>query len=314
MIEADRINSTFYAMRLLSHRLPLGQVEINDGADYPATEFTVNEQLSAFEILRHLGADAPDRLSSEQIQAHLDVLASDIEIFANSVLAEAGYDLDFETKELLDKPGVSERKPGAVASSDQAVIQPATLIAIFSGSVSERVQALSDLGQIGGERAFELITEAFDAPDQPIRNAAVRALIDLDPGHVGTFTRALREASEGRRRRIGEAIFLSGLAQECLNNLTSEVRERAYDAFSIVFLMAKAGEWRVLIQAIEDHPDVNGRLAIIRLLTLVPEPQVVSELTSLFHRGLLPSVVRSAVMDAILKINSKARAERPSVA
>lgn len=107
MIEADRINSTFYAMRLLSHQLPLGQIEICEGDEYPATEFTVDEQLSALEILQNLGVDrTTNQLSTAEIDHNLNILSIRIEELANSELADAGYEIglvaiEAETQELL---------------------------------------------------------------------------------------------------------------------------------------------------------------------------------------------------------------------
>ncbi|MFX8883454.1 hypothetical protein ABTM86_19950, partial [Acinetobacter baumannii] len=51
------------------------------------------------------------------------------------------------------------------------------------------------------------------------------------------FARAVREADAERRARIGEAIALSGLADEALAQLTSE--REAPEAFALLFVMAK---------------------------------------------------------------------------
>src|SRR5260370_42382760 len=107
---------------------------------------------------------------------------------------------------------------------------------------SERVAALADLAEQGGDASFNLITKSFDDPSVEVRNAAARALYHLHPDLSGSFTRALREASPERRRKIGAAIAASGLAANAINSLTGEGRDRTYDAYSRLFLMAKAGE------------------------------------------------------------------------
>src|SRR5205823_11169851 len=119
-----------------------------------------------------------------------------------------------------------------------------------SSDSSNRAAALVDLAEAGGEESFTLITKSFDDPSVEVRNAAARALYSLNPEMANTFTRALREASPERRRKIGSAIAASGLAANAINSLTGEGRDRTYDAFSILFLMAKAGEVQPLMQAI----------------------------------------------------------------
>ena len=67
----------------------------------------------------------------------------------------------------------------------------------------------------------------------------------------------------------------SGLATEAVGNLTGESREKTYDAFSLLFLMAKAGEIKPLMQAIEDYPNAEVRIAVVKLLALSGQPEIV---------------------------------------
>jgi len=67
---------------------------------------------------------------------------------------------------------------------------------------------------------------------------------------------------------MGQALAACGLAQEAIANLTGESRERTYDAFSLLFLMAKAGGVQPLMRAIEDYPNLEVRIAVVKLLAL----------------------------------------------
>ena len=134
---------------------------------------------------------------------------------------------------------------------------------------------------------------------------------------IFTLTGALRSRARcakdrERRRRIGAALSSSGLATEAIDNLTRESRERTYDAFSLLFLMSKAGEVQPLIKAIENHPDIGVRLAVIRLLAFSNHPDIISAFRSLAVRGSLPSEVRSALMEAIHQIGSQAHERTPA--
>ncbi len=78
--------------------------------------------------------------------------------------------------------------------------------------------------------------------------------------------------------------------------------------------MAKAGEFQPLMSAIEDHHNIEVRLAVIKLLALTGQPEVGPAFRRLAVRGSLPSEVRSAVMEAIYQISSQAREPAPSAA
>jgi hypothetical protein len=145
-----------------------------------------------------------------------------------------------------------------------------------------------------------------------VRAESPRSLHDVSEDRADTFTRALRESTPERRRQIGASLSSSGLADEAISQLTGESRERTYDAFSLLFLMAKAGETAPLIRAIESHPDTEVRLAVIKLLALAGQHEVLSSFKRLAVRGSLPTEVRSAVMEAIFQINN-ANAVTPPV-
>ncbi|PYS75499.1 MAG: hypothetical protein DMF66_19530 [Acidobacteria bacterium] len=83
-----------------------------------------------------------------------------------------------------------------------------------------------------------------------------------------------------------------------------ESREKTYEAFSLLFLMAKAGEVQPLIRAIEGHPNSEVRLAVVKLLALSGQKEILPAFRRLAVRGSLPTEVRSAVMEAIYQISS----------
>lgn len=178
---------------------------------------------------------------------------------------------------------------------------------------AERAAALAGLARIGGEDAFRQINSAFDDQSLEVRSAAARALFDSQGDRAAAFTRALREATPARRRKIGAAIVSSGLANEAIRNLTGESRDKTYDAFSLLFLMSKAGEVQSLMRAIEEHPNLEVRLAVVKLLALSGQPDILPAFRRMAVRGSLPAEVRTAVMEAIYQITSQSPADEPSV-
>ncbi|HKR01361.1 MAG TPA: HEAT repeat domain-containing protein, partial [Pyrinomonadaceae bacterium] len=169
----------------------------------------------------------------------------------------------------------------------------------------ERAAAVRDLSRVGGDDSFRQINAAFDDPAVEVRNAAARSLYNLNADRAATYTRALRDSPPERRRRIGAALASSGLASEAIGQLMGESREKTYDAFSLLFLMSKAGEVQPLMRAIEEHPNNEVRLAVVKLLALSGQQEILPAFRRLAVRGSLPTEVRSAVMEAIYQISSQ---------
>jgi hypothetical protein len=84
-----------------------------------------------------------------------------------------------------------------------------------------------------------------------------------------------------------------------------EGREKTYDAFSLLFLMSKAGEVQPLMHAVEEHPNNEVRLAVVKLLALSGQQEILPAFRRLAVRGSLPTEVRSAVMEAIYQLSSQ---------
>jgi HEAT repeat protein len=200
-----------------------------------------------------------------------------------------------------------QAESGTPANANHVSVSTGIVERLQSANSSERAAALVDLADSNSDDSFELITMSFDDPSVEVRNAAARALYHQHPDLSESFTRALREAPPERRRKIGAAIAGSGLAANAINSLTGEGRDRTYDAFSMLFLMAKAGEVQPLMQAISKHPDHEVRLTAVKLLSLSNQPQILPALRNLAARENLPSDVHTAVMEAIYVLSNKTR-------
>jgi HEAT repeat protein len=178
----------------------------------------------------------------------------------------------------------------------------------------QRAAAVELMARSQGESAFPEICEAFDDSAVEVRNAAALALYGLNQDRASSFTRALREGSFDRRRRIGTALATSGLAADAIGSLVGEGRDKTYEAFSLLFLMSKAGEVQPLVRAVEEHPDQEVRLAVVRLLALSGQQEILPYFRRLAVRGSLPTEVRSAVMEAVYQISNQLGADTHSTA
>jgi len=164
-------------------------------------------------------------------------------------------------------------------------------------------QAAHDLAQRGHKpqnTPFDEIAGLLDDPSPSVREKAVRDLYEMDPDQAATLVNdALRDGSPEERRRIGSALADSGLLYEAIDDLMAENHENCYSAFSLLFLVAKAGVVEPLGSVIEKHPSLDLSLAVIRLLASSGEPEVASTLERLAANTALAPELRSAAAESI---------------
>jgi hypothetical protein len=157
------------------------------------------------------------------------------------------------------------------------------------------------------EDSFRDISALLENESAATRQWAVRKLYELDADLAASRVNyALKDGSPQQRRNIGTALADSGLLFEAIDDLTAENHERCYGAFSLLFLVAKAGVVQPLISVIENHPNMELRLAVIRLLASSKEMQVVSALQGIANNATLPPELRSATLKAISQISGHA--------
>ncbi|HEX8144532.1 MAG TPA: hypothetical protein VF553_18335 [Pyrinomonadaceae bacterium] len=194
------------------------------------------------------------------------------------------------------------KEPAVEANASR--IPGTTLRYLASEDANERAAGVLDLANLGNDEAYRKLGSAFDDPVEQVRDAAARALFNINEDRVFAFKRIMREASPERRRRIGAAIASSGMAGEAISDLSSQSGERAYDALLVLSLMAKAGEVQSLIETVEEHPDTEVRLAIVKLLALSGQKDILKTFRYLATRDSLPIAVRSSIMEAIYQLNN----------
>ncbi|MCM3873663.1 MAG: hypothetical protein ND895_23500 [Pyrinomonadaceae bacterium] len=212
----------------------------------------------------------------------------------------------------VEDNGVSTTGEVHRRSEDERWHQQQTVLRRAAADLSHRraespADRVTDRNQVNQDVSLDLLRSLDDASPEA-RNLAIRAFYDLNPDLAASFlNKALMQGSPEERRNIGAALVGSGLADHAVDTLTCETPDNAYSAFSLLFLVAKAGEVGPLMRVIEDHPNIQLRLAVIKLLALSGEPKIVTAFFGLAQRSSLPLEIRSAVREAIFQISRETR-------
>ena len=154
------------------------------------------EQLQAASVLARSSAAATARTAETPAEASMTTPpAKTSEIVSDAVEQSA--------QEYAD---VDESVPSGV--------EPAVGSFLNSLDPYKRAAAVGELARSQGREAFPVIAECFDDHSVHVRNAAARALSQLEPAKtIDYFNRALEEGSEERKRNIGSAIGTFGPGQ-----------------------------------------------------------------------------------------------------
>jgi hypothetical protein len=248
--------------------------------------------------------------------------AESLEEMASAVDEEGSTEIDEEVPglEVVELAAATQTvaAPVSVVEAGRALVKetparidqeqsriPITILSYLgSEDANERAAGVLGLADLGSDEAFRRIGAAFDDPVEQVRDAAARSLFNVSVDRAASFKRLMRESSTERRRRVGAAIFSSGMASEAISDLSNEGGERAYDALLVLSLMARAGEVQFLIETIEEHPDTEVCLAIVKLLALSGQPEILRTFSHLAARDSLPIAVRSSIMEAIYQLNN----------
>jgi HEAT repeat protein len=154
------------------------------------------------------------------------------------------------------------------------------------------------------EDKFQAIAASINHSSAEVRKEVVRKLYSLNPDRAASFFNiALQQSSVRERRALGVALASSGLVDQALQHLTAHNHQDCYGAFSLLFLLAKSGEVQPLIKVIEQHPNTQVRLAVIRLLSASGEEEVISAFRQLSVQPSLAHELRSAMLDAVTQVS-----------
>ncbi|HLL77481.1 MAG TPA: HEAT repeat domain-containing protein, partial [Pyrinomonadaceae bacterium] len=164
-----------------------------------------------------------------------------------------------------------------------------------------RAAAVTSLGHIGHETVFAPVLIAMADEAREVRAAAARALSRLNFDRADAYVRVLETSDEETLRRLSDACVTAGLARQALHRLASDDRRQAYEAFSLLSLVARGGGVSLILDAVESHKDLNARIAAARLLALQGEQHATERLRLVASNPHTPERLRAAIGEVVTR-------------
>ena len=191
----------------------------------------------------------------------------------------------------------------------QRSVQALASVAIQDPEPAVRGSAVSCLGSIDHESVFAPVLIALADESREVRAAAARSLTGLSFDRADAYVRVIETANAGTLQHVAQACINAGIVSQAMDRLASNDRRQAYEAFSLLSLLAKANEMQPILDAIEHHRNNDVRLCAVRVLGLSGQPEVAQELRQLAGRDDIPDAVRTSILEVIYKIDQAQLAE-----
>ncbi len=210
--------------------------------------------------------------------------------------------------ERLDSADVEARVAAAQQLAQfqvQRSVEALTSLATGDRDAAVRAAAVTSLGNIGHESVFPSVLISMADEAREVRAAAARALSRLSFDRADAYVRVLETADAETLRHLASACVGAGLAKQALSRLASEDRRQAYEAFSLLSLVAKGGQADMILRVVEEDQDLSVRLAAARLLGLMGETELDARLRRVALGANAPEKLRTAILEAVYRGESQ---------
>jgi hypothetical protein len=181
-------------------------------------------------------------------------------------------------------------------------VEALSQVALYDLSSSLRVKALMTLCEFDHESVFEPILLACADPTREVRAAAARCLTKLSFNRADAWARITELKDTWRMKASAKAAVESGLVERSFDRLTHNDYKNVYEAFALLALLIKTGETELVLERLENHPDINIRLAILHIIKVLDAKNVVPSLYKLATKSELSHDFSDALEETIQKI------------
>jgi HEAT repeat protein len=211
-----------------------------------------------------------------------------------------------EALERLASTDIEARTAAATSLAQYQVqrsVDALTALASRDPESTVRAAAVTSLGIIDHESVFAPVLMAFVDEAREVRAAAARALSRLNFNRADAYVRLIETADTETLSGVAQACVKAGMAQQAIDRLASEDRRQAYESFTLLSLVARAGENALILEAIKGHRNEDVRLATIKVLRIFGQSSVLQDLRELAVVDGIPETVRMALMEVVYKID-----------
>lgn len=181
-------------------------------------------------------------------------------------------------------------------------VEALSQIALYDLSSNLRSKAVTTLTEFDHESVFEPILLACADPTREVRAAAARGLFRLSFDRADAWTRIAETNDEFKMRQSARAAIEADLVKRSFERLAHTDFKSAYEAFTLVALLLKAGETKEVFETLTSHRDMNVRKAILHIIKITKEPNALDGLYSLLEKNSLPEEMQKEVDETIQEI------------
>ena len=187
----------------------------------------------------------------------------------------------------------------------QRSVSALSSMALQDADSGVRAAAVASLGAIDHESVFAPVLVTLGDESREVRAAAARALTGLHFDRADAYNRVSETGSAETLKAVAVACVKTGIATQAIQRLTSEDRRQAYEAFSLMTLLAKAKEIQPILDVIENYGDNEIRLCAVRVLNVAGPPDVAPKLRALVAGDRMPESLRTAVLEVLYKLDQQ---------
>ena len=210
----------------------------------------------------------------------------------------------------LNSEDVGERLEAAKTLARFQVGKAVSALTALAWTDSEamiRSQAITSLAAINHESVFPAVLIGMSDESREVRAAAARSLTHLSFDRTDAYIRVLETEDQELQIAVAKACIKSGIVSQGIDRLSTGDHRQCYETFAIISLLAKAAATEPVLDAVINHPNLDVRLTIVRLLTNTGEPEVFEQLRQLAVKHGFPEELRTALLEAMYRLDQSAK-------
>jgi len=158
-------------------------------------------------------------------------------------------------------------------------------MALYDLSANIRSKAVSTLAEFDHESVFETILLACADPTREVRAAAARGLFRLSFDRAEAWKRIINTDDKFRISMAAKAAIESDILSKSIDRLIHQDMKIAYETFTLVALVLRAGETQPIIDAFKSTKDDRIRLALLHVAAVVAEPDSIDAFKAVGEEG-----------------------------